>query len=267
MERLVTPPRWGTSPTWGPPPPCEQALRTPSYVLIAGLALTDLGTGLISHPIYVTNWLIYALQPRMNVTDKRPMFVISAMAYGSTSFFSSVTVFLMTVMSIERWLHMSRRSLINVRRACFIVVILFLFSIPITAFRVFQKMKQAASPGRDVASGLIVPFFLTTSSIAYFKIFRIIRRHQQQIRAIESPENFAQPAINLTKFKKFVSSIICVLLIFHNGYVPITVSTRISTVLINELVAVSCKCVFCVYVSVCFSKSSSLLMENEEYSK
>ena len=26
MERLVTPPRRGTSPTWGPPPPCEQAL-------------------------------------------------------------------------------------------------------------------------------------------------------------------------------------------------------------------------------------------------
>ena len=27
MERLVTPPRRGTSPTWGPPPPCEQALK------------------------------------------------------------------------------------------------------------------------------------------------------------------------------------------------------------------------------------------------
>ena len=27
MERLVTPLRWGTSPTRGPPPPCEQALR------------------------------------------------------------------------------------------------------------------------------------------------------------------------------------------------------------------------------------------------
>ena len=26
MERLVTPPSRGTSPTWGPPPPCEQAL-------------------------------------------------------------------------------------------------------------------------------------------------------------------------------------------------------------------------------------------------
>ena len=28
MERLVTPPRRGTSPTWGPPPPCEQARKT-----------------------------------------------------------------------------------------------------------------------------------------------------------------------------------------------------------------------------------------------
>ena len=106
----------------------NQSLRTPSYVLIAELALTDLGTGLISQPIYVTNWLIYAL--RMSVADNKQMFGISAMAYGSAYFFSSVTVFLMTVMSIERWLHMSRRSLINARRACFIVVILFLFLIP-----------------------------------------------------------------------------------------------------------------------------------------
>ena len=27
MERLVTPPRRGTSPTWGPPPSCEQAVN------------------------------------------------------------------------------------------------------------------------------------------------------------------------------------------------------------------------------------------------
>ena len=26
MERRVTPPRRVTSPTWGPPPPCKQAL-------------------------------------------------------------------------------------------------------------------------------------------------------------------------------------------------------------------------------------------------
>ena len=27
MDRRVTPPKWVTSPTWGPPPPYKQALR------------------------------------------------------------------------------------------------------------------------------------------------------------------------------------------------------------------------------------------------
>ena len=32
MERRVTPPRRVTSPTWGPPPPCKQALSS-NYIL------------------------------------------------------------------------------------------------------------------------------------------------------------------------------------------------------------------------------------------
>ena len=31
MDRRVTPPGWVTSPTWGPPPPCKQALRILIY--------------------------------------------------------------------------------------------------------------------------------------------------------------------------------------------------------------------------------------------
>ena len=27
MDRRVTPPKRATSPTWGPPPPCKQALK------------------------------------------------------------------------------------------------------------------------------------------------------------------------------------------------------------------------------------------------
>ena len=215
------------------------SLRTPSYVLLAGLALTDLGTGLISQPIYVTNWLIYALQPGMSVVDNKLMFAISVMTFGSTSLFSSFKLFITTVMSIERLLHMSRRSLINVRRACFIVsASLVFFAIPLTAFRVFQKTSQVATPGTDVAGDLGLTFFIIATSVAYFKVFRIIRCHQKQIRANEMSENFAQPAINLTKYKKSVFSILYILVILYMGYVLITISSRISTVLMNELVAV-----------------------------
>ena len=30
MDWRVTPPKWVTSPTWGPPPPCKQALSLTS---------------------------------------------------------------------------------------------------------------------------------------------------------------------------------------------------------------------------------------------
>ena len=33
-DRLVTPPKWGTSPTWGPPPSCKQALTLKFQTLI-----------------------------------------------------------------------------------------------------------------------------------------------------------------------------------------------------------------------------------------
>jgi len=32
MDRRVTPPKQVTSPTWGPPPPCKQALRFSMYM-------------------------------------------------------------------------------------------------------------------------------------------------------------------------------------------------------------------------------------------
>jgi len=134
---------------------------------------------------------------------------------------------------------MSRRSLVNVSRACFIVAILFVFAILLTAFRVFQKMKQVATSGTDVAGGLVMTFLLTATSVAYFKVFRIIRRHQQQIRANEMSENFAQPTINVTKYKKSVLSILYILVVFYMGYIPAAISLGISTVLINELVVLS----------------------------
>ena len=39
MEKLVTPPRRGTLPTWGPPPPCEKALKHVRYKKIRNLEI------------------------------------------------------------------------------------------------------------------------------------------------------------------------------------------------------------------------------------
>jgi len=125
------------------------SLRTPSYILFAGLPLTDLGTGLISQPLDVTNELIYLLEPQRSTVETY------AMVDGCITFFSHSTVFLMTLLSIERWLQMTRRSLISVRRACFIVVCLFLLPIPVTVYRVFQRLKRAPCKTKLLAKRIL----------------------------------------------------------------------------------------------------------------
>ena len=206
------------------------SLRTPSYVLLAGLALTDFGTGLISQPLYTIE-LMYFLDTRGSTV------VTYAIVDGSVTFFSHSTIFIMTIMSVERWLHMARRSLISVRRACFIVVFLFLLPIPITVYRVFQRLRRAPTTVTDVISCSLVPILLTLTSVAYLQVFRIIRRHQHQIQANEMSQNFPQPAINLTKYKKSVFSILYILVVFSIGYVPVAICMGMSTVWMNELVA------------------------------
>ncbi|XP_078344174.1 uncharacterized protein LOC144629832 [Oculina patagonica] len=211
------------------------SLRTPSYILLAGLAFTDFCTGLIVLPSFVANGLIYLTDHRKNSAGKnsRPTasFITTAIGNSFSSYFFLVTILVMTLMSIERWLHMSRRSLVTVRRACYAVAVLLLIPIPLVVFYV----KDVTSFLVRVAIISTVLFCLTLTSVAYFKVFRIIRRHQQQIHANELPQNFAQPAINFQKYKKSVFTILYILAVFYISYLPTVVSIVLVLVLsLNE---------------------------------
>ena len=71
-----------------------------------------------------------------------------------------------------------------------------------------------------IAAVFVLTCFLITS-IAYFNVFRIICQHQQ---GNQSSQNLAQPAINLSKFKKSVYSILYVIALFLFSFVPLAVS-------------------------------------------
>ncbi|KAJ7344102.1 G-protein coupled receptor, partial [Desmophyllum pertusum] len=109
-------------------------VRTPFHFLMSGLAFTDLCTGLVAQPFYAANILLYSANPGI-VRDK-PVLVITlkTIAAGSSTYFAFITLLLITLISIERWLHMTRRSLITSRRGCFTVIILLLIPIPMVVF-------------------------------------------------------------------------------------------------------------------------------------
>ena len=190
------------------------SLRTPSYILLAGLAFTDFGTGLLTQPAYVATELV----------NKKPTVRKQLTVVGSSFsiFFSSCTILLVTLMSIERWLLMSRRSCITVRRTYIITAVVTVVPLTLTVCRATQI--EIITREISTAFLLFTMLCLTITTVAYFKLFRIIRRHQQQIQANQLSYNFGQPVIDFIKYKKSVFSILYILILFYIGYLPVSIS-------------------------------------------
>ena len=197
------------------------SLRTPSYILLAGLAFTDFCTGIISQPFLVANELVDSLIKLSDRTASSSVHLTTRIIGDSCfEYFFNLTLLVVTFMSIERWLHMSRRSLLTMRRLHRIMAVLLFIPVPFVVYR-FQKTTTFAYLFASVAFVLLC---LSVTSVAYFKVFRIIRRHQQQIRSNESSPGFSQPAINFAKYKKSVLSILYIVVVFYTGYFPMAIT-------------------------------------------
>jgi len=62
--------------------------------------------------------------------------------------------------------------------------------------------------------------FIATSTVVYFKFFKIIRRHQQQVQANECSQNYGQPAKDVLKYQKSVFSMVHIFGVFFLSYLP-----------------------------------------------
>ena len=209
------------------------SLRRPSYILLAGLAFTDFGTGLISQPLYVINVNAFSKVGKDFNTSNRsslPRTYLEMMGAGIGSYFGTLAMLITTVMSIERWLHMSRRSVVTVRRTYIAIAVLLLLPIPFAVCRVLNPLNMAV----NVASSISLIVCLVITPVAYFKVFQIIRAHQQQIHSSELSQNAAQPAMRMAKYQKSVFTILYIQAIFLICYLPMAISFGLTPVLNNE---------------------------------
>ena len=200
------------------------SLRTASSTILCGLAFTDFCTGLVTQPFFVAAEMTCLKKPQ-EIGDSLSFLVIAkAIAEVCGTYLIALTLLVMTFMSIERWLHMSaRRYLVTSRRVRFTLIGVFLLPIPAPIFRSFQLLKGSHGLVLNIISAAVLFLCLFATSVAYFKVFRIIRHHQQQVRTNEPSQNFGQPAIDLAKYKKSVFSILYIVLLFYLSYLPFLV--------------------------------------------
>ena len=190
------------------------SLRSPSYIILCGLAFTDLFTGLVIQPLYVTV-MIMCLRKGTENQPLLSMNLVFVMSFCG-AYFVYLSLSLVTLMSVERWLHMARRSLLTVRRTLLITSVGTLLLIPVTL------IKLVAPPLLyTVIFFVTLTFYILATSTAYFEVFLIIRRHQQKVEANQFSQNrFSQSAIDVLKYKKSVFTILCILGVFYVSYSP-----------------------------------------------
>ena len=182
--------------------------RTAFHVLLSGLAVTDLCTGLITQPFLVARVLLHFTKPIAVITWSVPIQIMTTIGKVSLVYFGAVTLLIITLMSIERWLHMSRRSPVTSRRGCLTATVLLLIPIPLAFFAALDTVRGRSGRQVNTASVACMLVCYVTTSGTYFKVFRIIRQRQQQVQGNQSSKNFRKPVINLEKYKRSVVSIV-----------------------------------------------------------
>ena len=131
-----------------------------------------------------------------------------------------------TITAVERWLHMSRRSLLTVRRVVTLqvtfalILIVFFASVIYFWYYTTKFLKLFITV---FVFGAILCIFIT-QVFAYFKVFRIIRQHQSQIQT-------NQNVIDIEKYKKSVFTILYILMMFLLSYVPYVCGLLVVTIL------------------------------------
>ena len=199
--------------------------RTPFHILLSGLAATDLCTRLIAQPFTVATTWLYSVNSELNVDRPVLSVTIDTIGNATTTYFIFITLSIITLMSVERWLHMSRRSMVTSRRGYFIAIVFLLLPVPVVVFRSLKIIKPGTIGNElNITALVYILFCFLTTSVAYFNVFRIINSHQLQVQAnARSPQNFGQPAINLAKYKKSVNTILCILALFSFCFLPFTI--------------------------------------------
>ena len=210
-------------------------LRTSFHSLLSGLAVTDLLTGLISQPLYASSHLINGQNAAVKLDNPEVGSVLGIIAGFSTYLFINITLATMTVMSIERWLHKSRRSSTTSHRRYYAAMVILLSPIPALVVYILTLRELAFWYTLCKITIAKFSFCYLIISFAYFKVYQIIRRHQLQTQATVISQNFDQPAIDLAKYKKSVATMLYIFLLLSMCFLPFFVSSVLSLLITGEV--------------------------------
>lgn len=195
------------------------SLRTTSNYLLLGLALTDLGVGLVVHPLYISVMLsVY--------TSSVPQCTVLVIYSLSVSFLAGVSFLYIAMIGLDRFLairlHLRYGQIVTEKRSIITQVAVWIINgllclVWLAGFQVYSTL-----------AAVVVAISLSGTFAVYIKIYQVVKRHRTQIRDQLTVQLSEIEVSRLKRLRKSAVNTLYVFFVFVLCYLPFFVVTAIN---------------------------------------
>ena len=197
------------------------SLPKPLKTLLLSLAVSDLGVGLLVHPLYIARLAMdleqYSKSPKNNATYKKTI-----MAFLITFIFLSCASFLgVLALTVDRFLaihlHLRYQEFVTHKRVVAVVILIMVLSSFLSSLRWWIPEHDYIYSSIDIACLVIIGIF-------YFKIYLTVRRHRNQMQSLQVQRDERQDRemmANVARLVKLALGTFYVYLVFLLCYLPL----------------------------------------------
>ena len=190
------------------------SLPMPLRALLLSLAVSDAGVGLVGQPLY-TSLLVNRFQQNKPGCSTYKAFDILVLLFATASFFGVVAVSVDRFLAIH--LHLRYQLLVTHKRVVAVVISIWVLS---TFLSLMALWIQPDTRTLFVFIGTVVGLVFTTG--AYIRIYLAVRRHKNQIQALQVQQVAQNGEIaNFASLIKSAVGTFYVYLVFLVCYLPI----------------------------------------------
>ncbi|XP_022799273.1 melanocyte-stimulating hormone receptor-like [Stylophora pistillata] len=199
-------------------------LRSPSIILLCGLALSDLAVGIVVQPLFIVNNFLRAYSQSQIVKD---VFSSVYNTFGYT--LCGISLCTVAVISLDRLIAIEKAleypGLVTVPRATRVLVIIWVMCV------LLPVLQLSSLYIRVRGIGIVTAICLGVSTTSHLLIYRSVRYHQHriqsQVRAVGNNTNGSLD--NMLKFKKSALNSFILFLVLFICYFPYFVVYAVSS--------------------------------------
>ena len=191
-------------------------LHSPSFILLGCLAVSDLLVGLLCQPLFVAHKIAELKENLAVFCTLKVLQSVSAWITAGVSFLILAAVSIDRLLALT--LHLRYNTIVTVPRVFQTIIALWISATVTVLSRFRMASKWYFIP---IASILLIGFVIM---ISIWKIFRIVRKHQQQIKGqTKAVSHLPADTVNILKCRKSAVTVLYIYGLFLIFYLPFVV--------------------------------------------